>query len=760
MTLVDSATRCLAQARTHLRAALVRAWRHHVDLMLLALIVASYGLLGARFSRATPAFEGAEEPWQLAYAMGMTDAVRRFDTFETRVDIAPAWQPCKQPPLYGAISRLLVAALDPEGSWYVPNPFAAPWSEHPTSLNAVLHGSVAYAPADDVALALVRLRRLSWAAGMVTVLLCYAIARLFSPGARWPPLLAAALVAWNPFFLATSTQANAYALTTALATLALLLAIWIARGWRSVAASVALGLACGLTALLSPMGLATVILIPLAWLAPGNSHSNSGKRTHAHLAVSLAVALATAGWWYATGALGPRPLTTATSVSLTSLLTPYLYAWGAFGWLSMHAEPAYLAWMGVATLGALLLGLTTLGNALWQRRATSLWRRWCVPLSWGAVSSAAALLAAATGTPRAPFVWLLAFPSLALLGVSTVRIQLPISWQRGLAALMLIPLAITAWSAPHAYIAPSYFPPAPITLADVPLDIRDVALSFDNSLLLLGYQAPLEADAKSGAFDITLYWLCTDQPEHDYVQSLSAISPDGEVLGHIETLPANGTYPTTLWQPAEVIVERYRLTLEQTTAQPVAASLRIAVRRLEDGTSATAIDSHGNDLGTSASIGQIRVPPGQALSWEPEHTQDTSFSKLVTLAGYDVYPDQPDAGRLWNVTLYWYVNHLVVGDWNVFVHLVDAQGNLIAQGDGQPLGGSLPTSFWRPGDRLADLHVLAVPSELPQGPLYLRVGFYQLETGERLPVTKPPDPADPSYAQIGPFALDTGDAGP
>lgn len=750
-----------SRVQAWMKAALRQIWCHRRDLLLAGLLVGAYGVLAIRYDRATPPFEGVDEPWQLACAMRVIDSVQAFELHETRVGIAPAWRLGRQPPLYGAISRWLVAGLDPSGNWYVPNPFAAPWTDEPTSLNAVLHGSPAYAPSGDVALALDRLRRFSAAAGTATILLSYAIARLLFPRARWRPFLAAALVGLNPFFLATSTQANPYTLVAVWSASAFLTSVIIARGWRTPVAALSLGMACGLAALTSPLGLVSSVLIPLAWLAPAPRPTK--QETSAKYALlSLLVFIVCAGWWYLAWALKPlAPVESfAPKISMVGLTTSYLQAWGAFGWLRIRAEPAYLGWMGVVSVATILMGLVGFGNAMWQGRGRQLWNHWRLPLCWGAATSAAALLVTTMEPARAPFAWLLAFPSLALLGISAAQAQLPATWQRSLAFLTLAPLAATAWMAPSSYIAPSYNPPPRITLADVPLDIRDVAIAFDDKLYLLGYHAPSEADAKDGTFDITLYWICTDQPEHDYVHSLTVISPEGRVLGRTETLPADGTYPTSLWQPAEVIVERYRLNLELAASQPVAASLRVAVRRLADGAPAHATDSHGNDLGSSASIGRIRVSPREPVSPEPQQPESVGFADLVTLVGYDVYPLQPTAGQLWYVTLHWRVDHLVVGDWIVFVHLVDAQGNLIAQGDSQPLDGALPTPFWRPGDRLLDRHVLPIPGRLPEGPLYLHVGFYQLDTGERLPVSKPDDSSDPNYAKIGPFSPLAGDASP
>ena len=73
-------------------------------------------------------------------------------------------------------------------------------------------------------------------------------------------------------------------------------------------------------------------------------------------------------------------------------------------------------------------------------------------------------------------------------------------------------------------------------------------------------------------------------------------------------------------------------------------------------------------------------------------------------------------------------------DYNVFVHLLDGRGQLVAQTDSAPVGGSQPTSSWQAGEMIADRHGVLVPATLPAGEYELRVGIYSPPTGERLPV--------------------------
>jgi hypothetical protein len=93
-----------------------------------------------------------------------------------------------------------------------------------------------------------------------------------------------------------------------------------------------------------------------------------------------------------------------------------------------------------------------------------------------------------------------------------------------------------------------------------------------------------------------------------------------------------------------------------------------------------------------------------------------------------------EAGRVLNVTLYWRAKAALEKDYTVFVQLVGPDGRLIAQHDGQPAHGYLPTGDWSPDEVIPDRHRLSLPDDPPPGRYRLIAGMYILETLERLPV--------------------------
>jgi hypothetical protein len=87
-----------------------------------------------------------------------------------------------------------------------------------------------------------------------------------------------------------------------------------------------------------------------------------------------------------------------------------------------------------------------------------------------------------------------------------------------------------------------------------------------------------------------------------------------------------------------------------------------------------------------------------------------------------------------DVTLYWQARSPLEENYTVFVQLLDSEGRLVTQHDGQPVYGYLPTGDWSPGDIIPDRHRLPLPAGLSRGRYQLIAGMYTLDTLQRLPV--------------------------
>jgi hypothetical protein len=98
--------------------------------------------------------------------------------------------------------------------------------------------------------------------------------------------------------------------------------------------------------------------------------------------------------------------------------------------------------------------------------------------------------------------------------------------------------------------------------------------------------------------------------------------------------------------------------------------------------------------------------------------------ETVTLHEFAVWPGEVRPGDVIQARLVWSADATPGRPYKVFLHLLDESGNVVAQRDGEPGGGSRPTTGWAAGERVIDNHGLLLPPDLPPGEHTLRLGLY------------------------------------
>ena len=157
-------------------------------------------------------------------------------------------------------------------------------------------------------------------------------------------------------------------------------------------------------------------------------------------------------------------------------------------------------------------------------------------------------------------------------------------------------------------------------------------------------------------------------------------------------------------------------------------------------------------------------------------TPPAGFGPVLALMGQcqPRFPQTVPSGQAALVRLRWQATQPIQIRYKVTVQLLDAAGQVVAQHDAEPAGGSRPIDGWLPGEEIDDNHGLPIPPGTPPGDYRLIVAVYDPDTGARLPtlagdalalgnitVTRPtkPLPIDVvpirrrSNAQFGPLRL-------
>ena len=139
-------------------------------------------------------------------------------------------------------------------------------------------------------------------------------------------------------------------------------------------------------------------------------------------------------------------------------------------------------------------------------------------------------------------------------------------------------------------------------------------------------------------------------------------------------------------------------------------------------------------------VGDVRfvvyaVPEG--ATGELATTTAAPFGEAITLEGYTLAAPPLQAGDILPVTLFWSTAAPVAARYKVFLHLVDANGAVVAQRDSEPGGGLLPTTDWQPGTIYTDNRGVLLPDGLPPGTYELLIGLYDVaDPAARLPVVE------------------------
>ncbi|MBI4789486.1 MAG: glycosyltransferase family 39 protein [Chloroflexi bacterium] len=142
-------------------------------------------------------------------------------------------------------------------------------------------------------------------------------------------------------------------------------------------------------------------------------------------------------------------------------------------------------------------------------------------------------------------------------------------------------------------------------------------------------------------------------------------------------------------------------------------------------------DPWGKSLGArvalpSSALAEITRP----LPYTPIRAD---FDRQLDLVGYALDNRQITPGKPYRVTLYWSSRAPIQALTRAFVHLLDAQGNVVAESNIGP-AEDFHLSHFPQGQIIPDRRVLSPDSALPPGKYALEVGVYQPARDARLPV--------------------------
>ncbi len=260
-----------------------------------------------------------------------------------------------------------------------------------------------------------------------------------------------------------------------------------------------------------------------------------------------------------------------------------------------------------------------------------------------------------------------------------------------------------------------------------PTVARPLTVDFGGQLQLAGYSLSNDRPEPGETVTVTLYW-APEVPQGEYTAFVHAVDMAGTgVVGH-DAPPLGGLYPAGRWprsDRSQPFPDRHPLALPK--------DLLPGRYRLEVGL---------YHPGTLEPVGERMTLDFLAVGEEPIELQPESalarFGNAATLHLLGLNGDLVSGG-LAHLQLAWQTGPAGFdGDWTLFLHLLDDDGQIAQQWDAPPTGGWYPTSFWKPGEVVLDDHTLDLSPMLVSGSYRLIAGLYRAD-GSRLPLDEGAD---------------------
>jgi hypothetical protein len=733
------------------------------------LILVLYFLITLAYGVINPLFEAPDENHHFFTIQQIVDSGRL-------PVVAPGedydrWvgQEAAQPPLYYLLGTALIAPFNsasPRDTLWLNKFTVMGDASSLNNINRFIHSADESFPWLGYALVIHLLRGFSTLLGLGTLLFIYGSGRLLWPREPYPALLATSLVAFLPQFnfLYSSVTNDTLVIILVSAALWQIIHLWLDRVTRS--RLLLLGVTIGLAALAKNAGIvllfyAVGVLFLLALRGEPDqeegrpsstgkgdpqSHGLTGFRMIVSIILYLIIPVVLiSGWlwvrnWFLYGdftatnqfvrlAGGDRNYTILQVIGESNGLWLSLFA--VFGWFNLRPPDwVYWFWNGVialAIVGALWHTLRWVrererGNVkqrkvrtFHERVAKLLRQRWVLPLllaGWVVVVYASlAMFALKTEATQGR----LLFPALVPLALG-VAYGLTVEGALRRISVILPPIAlsITLYCL-FFVIQPAYANPSMI--AALPEDVTRLDAQLGQGLTLVGAEVETIMAEAGDPVWLTLYWKIQSELENPPEFALSIFGRDFVEVGKYHSYHGRGMYPANLWEPGQIVVDRFAVRLDDEFEVPTLGRVLISVIEGDQ----------------SIQAGEIKIIPAY---WPEIETPDLAqIGDVIALSSAEFSPAQIKAGDTVHLAVQWHVLQKPDADLTTLVHIGQPDQAPLVTGDRPPLQGDYPTRVWEVGEVIDDIYTLVLPTDLEAGRYPMWIGMYDSKTLARLPVS-------------------------
>ncbi len=722
-----------------LYALATRAWRWldslDIPLSPLQWILLFYLVFGAIYLPSTPVFEANDEIWHFGYIQQLRISrslpVQVFDGVDTLYQ-----QHGSQPPLYYMLMALLTSPLsiDDVDNYRLLNPHVT--SNQPDSFgnkNLTIHDET-QSMIRGTGLVVLFVRAVGLALGAGTVVFVYKIGELVAPQRPTVAFVAAAITALNPMFIFVSASVNNDTLSMALNGALILLLLRTLRDGFLLRYTLAIALLFALTSLTKITSLVLLpVLLGAAFFAQRKSRDRRGLLVFLYMLVLSWLLIA--GWWYLrniqlygdpfgiitmANIAGPRGIT----FDIVDLFADFQHFrmsyWGLFGALNIQLTSVFyvlldlMTFMSVIGLFFLILQLLAISDFAYARYElahlltlfSAAMLLWLGVFYWSTLTRAAegrilfpliAVVSPLMAVGLVEIVWWIVF-SLRPPNLEFVRAgdAVPKELLHDTMLWQLRILGIVALFAPLTVIASQYNSPRPVL--EIPGNARELYAEFGD-VALVAYERIDRRYSTGDRVRLKLYWQVMEQSSIDKSILLTLVDDNRQEIGRYTTYPGAGSLRTSRWQPGAIYPDEYIINIDHSAYGRYPFDLHVAWEDIESEDKIFATDEAGDV------IEPVLLNIGAVVT-----ARSTSAVSDVNEIPVDRQPKFDDAILLESFQLDLELNEIILvwkaetspsESFTVFAHMLDEDGNILAQADAAP---RLPTKYWRWGESYTTYH--------------------------------------------------------
>jgi hypothetical protein len=240
---------------------------------------------------------------------------------------------------------------------------------------------------------------------------------------------------------------------------------------------------------------------------------------------------------------------------------------------------------------------------------------------------------------------------------------------------------------------------------------------------IVGYDLPRQGPP-TGRVPVVLYWQAL-APLPDLEVGTSLVMSYGATPFAWEAL-GRGVYPTSLWLPGRTVVTTHVLVMPPEAGE---VTVQVAVR-----SSPSARGGRFFPRWLGRRVTTLSLPPLLVEGVPPAVRGTVNYDDRVLLLEADLGQRTLTPGAPLDLQVRWQCMRAMDADYTLFVQLLAADGTLKGQIDVWPRDGTYPTSAWREGEVIEDSYVVTLEPDAPPGQYQVAIGWYLLETMQRLPV--------------------------